>query len=109
PWDLDLSFGVMGLGGSSEQQLDLSINHPHIGQNKLIDRLLAMKDVKEQYQKILKELTTTAFGKEKLLKDIDAIEQVTKGPLAKEKQASEARKETPGGFGFGLVMGRQTP
>src|SRR5262249_11023755 len=31
--------------------------------------------------------------------DIDAIEKVSKDPLAKERQAAEARKE--GGFGFG--------
>ncbi|HYV39598.1 MAG TPA: CotH kinase family protein, partial [Gemmataceae bacterium] len=111
PWDLDLSFGVLALGGSPEQQLDLSINHPHVGQNKLIDRLLAMNGVKDQYQKILKDLTATSFSKEKLFKDLDALEQVTKAPLAREKQAADARKETAGGFGFGggPGFGGQTP
>ena len=34
-----------------------------------------------------------------LLKEIEAVEQVTKEPLAREKKAVEARKEAPPGFG----------
>jgi spore coat protein H len=102
PWDLDLSCASFPMGGSPQQQLDLSINHPHMGQNKLIDRLLAMKTVNAQYQQILKELATTCFTKDKLLQDIEAIEKTTKALLAKEKTAVDARKEKvggPGGFG----------
>jgi spore coat protein CotH len=104
PWDLDLSMGSMPFGGSPEQQIDLSLQHPHMGQVKLIDRLLAMKDVNAKYQKILKEVATTAFGKEKILKDIATLEQTTKESLAREKKAQEARKEQPGG-GFGGFKG----
>jgi CotH kinase protein len=96
PWDLDVAFGVVPMAGPGEQQANLSIQHPHVGQNKLIDRLLAMKDVNEKYQKVLKDLSATCFTKEKLLADIDAIEAVTKLPLAKEKKAAAARKEGMG-------------
>jgi spore coat protein CotH/Ca2+-binding EF-hand superfamily protein len=102
PWDLDLSCANFPMGGTAQQQLDLSINHPHMGQNKLIDRLLALKAVNAQYQQILKELTSTCFTKEKLLTDIESIEKTTKALLAKEKTAVAARKEKsggPGGFG----------
>src|SRR5262249_4336927 len=92
PWDLDLSFGAFPMGGSREQQLDLSITHPHPGQNKLIDRLLAIKDINDKYQKILKDLAATCFTKEKLLADIDAIDKATKDSLAREKKAVAARK-----------------
>ena len=99
PWDLDLSLGGFPMAGSSEQQMDLSLIHPYPGQNKLTDRLLAIKEIREKYQKVLKDLSATCFTKEKLLKDVDAIESVTKERLVKEKKAAEARKE--GGFGFG--------
>jgi spore coat protein CotH len=101
PWDLDLSLGTWPMGGTPEQQVDLSVMHPHRGQNKLIDRLLAIKDVKEKYWKLLGELTATCFTRQRLLRDVAAIEKATKEPLAREARAVQARKEGPGGFGFG--------
>jgi spore coat protein CotH len=101
PWDMDLSMAGFPMMGGPDQQMDLNLNHPHAGENKLIDRLLAMKDVKAQYQKLLKELATTCFTKEKLLADIDAVEKATKEITEKEKKAAAARREGGGGFGFG--------
>src|SRR5439155_22889262 len=103
PWDLDLSMGMWPMGGPPDKQIDLSLEHPHVGQNKLIDRLFAMKDVKEKYTKTLKELTTTCFTKEKLLQDLAAIEKATKEPLAREKTATAARKESMKGPFAGMV------
>jgi spore coat protein H len=103
PWDLDLSMGMWPVGGPPARQIDLSLEHPHIGQNKLIDRLLAMQDAKEKYTKTLKELSTTCFTKERLLKDLAAIEQATKEPLAREKAAGAARKEMAKGGQFGGI------
>lgn len=37
PWDLDLSMGMWPVGGPPERQMDLSLEHPHIGQNRLLD------------------------------------------------------------------------
>ena len=108
PWDLDLSFGGFPMGGGTpEQQMDLSMKHPHSGQNKLIDRLLAIKEVDAQYQKLLKELAVTCFTKERLVKDLDLIEKTIKEPLAKEIAAVKARKEPQGGFGpMGGMFGK---
>jgi spore coat protein H len=105
PWDLDLSMGMWPVGGPPAKQIDLSLEHPHIGQNKLIDRLFAMKDVKEKYTRTLKELSTTCFTKENLLKDLAAIEQATKEPLAREKAAMAARKEFMKGPFAGIGQG----
>jgi hypothetical protein len=99
PWDLDLSMGAWPMAGTPEQQVNLSIMHPHRGPNRLIERLLAVKEINERYRKLVKELTDTCFTKERLLKDLDAIEKVVKEPLAKEAKAAKARKETAGGFG----------
>lgn len=101
PWDLDLAFVGFPMMGSPEQQMDLSLTHPYGGANKLVDRLLAIKEVNEQYQKLLQALAATSFTKERLLKSIETVEQATKEPLAREKTAVEARKEGGGGFGFG--------
>ena len=50
PWDLDLSLAAWPMGGAPEQQMDLSLMHPHTGEHKLIDRLLAVPAVREQVQ-----------------------------------------------------------
>ena len=102
PWDMDLSLAGFPMGGSQDQQLDLSITHPYVGQNKLIDRLLAVKEINDTYQKILRELAAGAFSKERLLKDIDTIEKATKDLKAKDAKAAADRKEGGGGmFGMG--------
>lgn len=107
PWDLDLSLAGFPMGGTADQQAELSLAHPHMGQHRLIDRVLAIKEHQEKYQQILKDLSATCFTKEKLLKDLDTIEKVTKELLPKEKKAVEARKETAGGFGpLGGLFGR---
>jgi spore coat protein H len=99
PWDMDLSLAGFFFAGGPDQQLDLSITHPYTGQHNLIARLLAMKDVHEKYLKVVKDLTSTCFTKERLLKDIASIDEATKDIRAKEKKALEARKERTGGFG----------
>jgi spore coat protein H len=99
PWDLDLGLAAWPFGGSADQQMNLSLMHPHVGKHKLIDRLLAMPDVKARYSELLKELAASCFSKEALLKQIETIEQATKGPLAKEAEAVASRKENAGGFG----------
>ncbi len=99
PGDLEFSLANFLLMGTADQLMDLSLTHPYPGQNKLVERLLAIKEVSEKYQKLLKELSEKTFTKKQLLEDMEAIEKVTKEPLAREKKAVEARKETAGGFG----------
>jgi spore coat protein CotH len=109
PWDLDLSLGMWPVGGPPTQQINLSLEHPHIGQNKLIDRLFTMKEVKDKYLNVLKELSATCFTKEKLLKDVDAIEQAVKDSLAREKEAAAARKESTKGGPFAGIVAQGPP
>ena len=58
-----------------------------MGENRLADRLLAIKDVRDTYQKVVKDLASTAFRKERLLADWSAIEGATKAILAREVAA----------------------
>lgn len=100
PWDLDLAFGTFFLLGSPDQQSDLSVMHPYSGEHKLVDRLLAVPELADRYKKVVRELTTTVFTKEKLAAQLTELEKATKDARAREAKASTARKESTG-FGFG--------
>lgn len=93
PWDLDLAFGGFFMFGQPDQQSEFSILRPYPGEHKLVDRLLAIKEISDKYQVILKELAKTAFSKEKLLANLAAVENATKEALAREERAVEGRKE----------------
>lgn len=105
PWDLDLSLASWPAVGTPEQLVDLSIHHPHAGDNKLLDRILATKQYQERYEAILREMTNSAFTKKKLSERLTEIEQAIQAPIAKEAKAVAARKEVRGGNGFGMGMG----
>jgi putative membrane-bound dehydrogenase-like protein len=97
PSDMELALANFLMMGTAEQLMDLSIARPYPGPNRLADRLLVIKDVRDKYHAILKDLTATCFTKERLLKEVAAIEKVTKEPLAREAKAAAARRK--GGFG----------
>lgn len=101
PWDLDLSLGGFPMSGTPEQQVELSLTHPYSGQHKLTERLLGAPEIKDRYKKLLAELASGPFSRERLLADVDAIEKTTSDVLAQEKKAATTRKESAGGFGFG--------
>jgi putative membrane-bound dehydrogenase-like protein len=99
PGDQELSFANFLMMGSADQLMDMSLARPYGGENRLTDRLLAIKDVKEAYQKVVKDLATTIFGKDRLVADAAAIEGATKSILEREAAARAERAEPPVGFG----------
>ncbi len=99
PGDQELSFANFLMMGSAEQLMDMSLARPYGGQNRLADRLLAIKDVSEAHQKIVKDLATTVFRKDRLLTDAAAFEGATKAILEREAAARAERAEPPVGFG----------
>jgi putative membrane-bound dehydrogenase-like protein len=100
PGDQELSFANFLMMGSPDQLMDMSLAHPYNGENRLADRLLAIKDVRDAYQRVVKELAATVFRKERLLADVEAIEGVTRAILKREAEAHDERGEPPIGFGF---------
>ena len=54
PGDQELSFANFGMMGSADQLMDMSLARPYGGENRLVDRLLAVKEVREAYRKVLK-------------------------------------------------------
>ena len=111
PWDLDLSLATWPAAGMPEQQVELSLTHPHAGDNRLIDRLLAIPAHQERYRSILRELTDGPFTRDRLIALLEPVEKALQGPLAREAKAVAARDAAsragmtgpgaprPGGFG----------
>ncbi|MCY2966915.1 MAG: CotH kinase family protein [Planctomycetota bacterium] len=105
PWDLDLSLATWPAVGTPEQLVELSIHHPHSGQNKLIERLFAIPDHKQRYLEILRELCQTVFTEEAFVMRLAEFESELKAPLAAEAKAVAGRNEGRGGGGFGAGFG----
>lgn len=109
PGNLEFSFANFMLMGNAEQLIDLDLTRPYPGESKLPDRLLAIKEVREQYRELLKRHTAESFTEKALLEAIESIEKAT--AEAKEK---EARATVPGfapqpGFGRPRNAGPQPP
>ena len=99
PGDQELAFANFLMMGTADQLMDMSLAHPYSGENRLADRLLAIKDVRDAYRKILAELSSTVFRKDRLLADLAAIEALASASLKREAAARTARAEPPVGFG----------
>lgn len=93
PWDLDLAFAGFQMLGRYDQLADLSIDHPHAGENKLIDRLLAIPDVKAAYRGHVRRLHADLFASGKLAAEAEAIEKAIAAGVARERKAAAARGE----------------
>jgi putative membrane-bound dehydrogenase-like protein len=109
PGDLEFSLANFLLMGSAEDLMDLSLTKPYAGENKLPDRLLAIKKVSEKYRAIVEKLATTAFAAGRLSTEIDTIDKVTQAIREKEAKAVAARSEQAPGFGGGGGPGPQPP
>lgn len=70
PWDLDHSFGAFDLVGSPETRRDLSVDRPQWGENRLIERVLAIPRYRQAYHERLADFLGTIFGGEKLNRQI---------------------------------------
>jgi hypothetical protein len=70
----------------------------------LVERLLAIPAVKQEYLDLLKDLAATCFSSERLALDIDAIERATQEIVARETKAAQARNESNAGFPFAAMM-----
>jgi hypothetical protein len=104
PWDLNEAFGGFGMGMTPQMQAQLSLTHPHAGENRLIERLMATPRFKERYFRIVGELSGGAFATAAMTTRIDAIAKLTTDAQAEEKQAGIAvgppNRGGPGGPGM---------
>ncbi|MBC7821074.1 MAG: CotH kinase family protein [Planctomycetaceae bacterium] len=112
PWDLDLSMGAFFMAGSAEQLQELSISHPHVGENKLIERLLAWDKFDRTYRDQIRQLTETCFGDKGLTtKSLPAVQAALKDLIAQDAKRAAAAQAAggPGGFGPGFGPGPGGP
>ena len=103
PWDLDISFAGWPLGGNPEEQMKLSLSHPHSSdEHKLIDRLLAIKSVKLKYDNIISDLIEGIFSKNQLMRKFEELDKATINARKRDKSAIQSRGERgyPSPFGF---------
>ncbi len=103
PWDLDLSFGSFNMYGSPEQLADLSIAHPHVGDNKLIDRLFAMPDWQARYRGELERISREVLADESLLGQLAEVEAAIETLRTKDQAAADKRGERSAGGLFGAT------
>lgn len=103
PWDLDISFAGWPLGGKAEDQMKLSLEHPHSSdEHKLIDRLLAIESIKLKYNKIIRKLVEGIFSKKQLIKSFEKFEETILGARERNTAATKSRNERgyPSPFGY---------
>ncbi len=100
PWDVDLAYGRFLVVGSPEVLMDLSIRKPYPGGNRLIERLLADKEVYTAYTKHLETALAKILSVEKVKNDLAEIHRAIDPVVAKEKKAAAERGE-PAGAPFG--------
>lgn len=104
PWDLDRSLANMPFFGTHAQQMDLSLSRPYFGSHRLTERVLSVPGMKEKYNAVLKDIATTCFKRESVLKKISTIESTVKELIEAETKSSAERKEPIGVAGpFGTI------
>lgn len=98
PWDMDLSLGAFFMAGTAEQLQDLSIEHPHMGSNRLLDRILGWDTFQTLYRSRLKELNEKCFSEQGQTRlQLAELRRELAEPLAAEAQ--RASRNGPPGFG----------
>lgn len=105
PWDLDLAFGAFPMIGSSEELMNLSIEHPHQGDNRLIDRLFEIPEHKATFQGHLRQLIETVFNNESFGRRAAELELALDSHIRRDQEGAQRRNETGAGFGFGFGGG----
>ncbi|HSI84328.1 MAG TPA: CotH kinase family protein, partial [Candidatus Methylacidiphilales bacterium] len=90
PWDLDSSFGRMGMG----QDLDnLSINQPWRGQNRFLERVYKVDAFKSLYIKYMTEFSKTIFKPERITAQVAEVASAIRPAIAQEDKNKLERFE----------------
>ncbi len=86
PWDLDISFGAFEMLGTPESRRNLSLDRPQTGygNNRLIERVLALPRQKQAYRARIEQLMDTTFAEEKVMARIDEVAQFLRPLIAEE-------------------------
>jgi hypothetical protein len=81
PWDLDSAWGTIWIASKGEQAR-ASIWHPWIGENRFIERVMAVDEFRRIYRSHLEDFLTRLYVPPRLHRRIDEIAAVIRDPIA---------------------------
>lgn len=90
PWDMDGSFGKMGMGSDVE---NLSIRQPWRGQNRFLERVFKVAAFKQLYMKYMQDFSKTIFLPSRLASQVDELAVVLRPVVAQESKEKMERFE----------------
>ena len=83
PWDLDAAWGNFWVGTKAEQQ-NGSIWRPWVGENRFLERVMAVEEFRRIYRAHLEDFLARLYVPERLNQRIDAIAAAIREPIAAE-------------------------
>src|ERR1051325_5297221 len=81
PWDLDSAWGRFWIASKREQER-ASIWHPWIGENRFIERVMAIEEFRRIYRTHLEDFLARLYVPDRLHQRIDEIAAVIRDPIA---------------------------
>ncbi len=84
PWDLDLAWGNFFLLGTAKERERASIWHPWVGENRFLERVMAVEEFRKIYRAHLEDFSTRLFVPIRLNQRIDELAALLRSPVAAE-------------------------
>lgn len=81
PWDLNAAWGMIWIASKAEQAR-ASIWHPWIGENRFIERVMAVEEFRRIYRSHLEDFVSRLYVPDRLHRRIDEIAAVIREPIA---------------------------
>jgi RNA polymerase sigma factor (sigma-70 family) len=81
PWDLNSAWGAIWIASKAEQAR-ASIWHPWMGENRFIERVMAVEEFRRIYRSHLEDFLSRLYAPERLHRRIDEIAAVIRDPIA---------------------------
>jgi hypothetical protein len=107
PWDLNGTFGALGLAGPIDRQIDWGADTPATGYNRLVERVLAIPKWRDAYRASLREILDKASHPQVLGPLIDTLQQTARETL--EREAQLPPPELPGMWKMLMKLGEKPP
>jgi hypothetical protein len=83
PWDLDAAWGNFWVGTKAQQQ-GASIWRPWVGENRFLERVMAVEEFRRIYRAHLEDFMARLYVPERLNRRIDTIAAAIREPIAAE-------------------------
>jgi hypothetical protein len=79
-----VAWGGFFLLGTTKERERASIWHPWVGQNRFLERVMAVEEFRRIYRVHLEDFSARLFVPERLYRRIDEIAEVIRSPIAAE-------------------------